>query len=164
MSKQNKLTIRTTTKDDIPLILQLIKELADYEQLSHEVVATHEVLADSLFNKHQAEAFIAEVDQNPIGFAIVYHSFSSFLGKAGLYLEDIYIRPNHRHIGYGLQMLEYLAKLAVTRGYERIEWSVLNWNEPSIAFYKKIGATPLSEWTVYRLHKEQILNLAGFSN
>jgi GNAT superfamily N-acetyltransferase len=164
MAKQNELTIRTTTKKDIPLILQLIKELADYEQLSHEVVATHEVLTDSLFNKHQAEAFIAEVDQQPIGFAIVYHSFSSFLGKAGLYLEDIYIRPNHRHIGYGHQMLEYLAKLAVTRGYERIEWSVLNWNEPSIAFYKKIGATPLSEWTVYRLHKKQLINLAKLSD
>ena len=164
MAKQNKLTIRTTTKEDIPLILQLIKELADYEQLSHEVVATHEVLTDSLFNKFQAEAFIAEIDQQTIGFAIVYHSFSSFLGKAGLYLEDIYIRPNHRHKGYGQQMLEYLAKLAVTRGYERIQWSVLNWNEPSIAFYKKIGATPLSEWTVYRLHKKQILHLANLSN
>jgi GNAT superfamily N-acetyltransferase len=160
MAKQTKLTIRTTTKEDIPLILQMIKELADYEQLSHEVVATHEVLTDSLFNKQQAEAFIAEVNQQPIGFAIVYHSFSSFLGKAGLYLEDIYIRSTHRHVGYGQQMLEYLAKLAITRGYERIEWSVLNWNEPSIEFYKKIGATPLSEWTVYRLHKKQLSQLA----
>ncbi len=159
MSSNQKPLIRETTKADVSLILQLIKELAKYEKLANEVVATESILSESLFVNKHAEAFIIEVNQQPIGFAIIYHNFSSFLGKAGLYLEDIYIKPEFRHLGYGKQMLKFLAHLATSRGCERIEWSVLNWNESSIKFYQKIGALPMNEWTTYRLHRKEINNL-----
>lgn len=155
------ITIRSTTTQDIPLILDFIKQLAAYERLSEEVTATKEDLMQSLFIDRHGEVYFIEKEQIPIGFLIIYHNFSSFLGKAGLYLEDVYIQPEYRNRGYGKHVLSFVAQLAVTRGCERVEWSVLNWNEPSIAFYNKLKAIPMDEWTVYRLKGEALHDLAA---
>ena len=157
--------LRSTTVDDCPLILGLIQELADYEKLSHEVVATVETLEETLFgDTAYAEVFIAEFNSQPVGYALFFHNFSTFTGRPGIYLEDIYIKPEMRGKGFGKSMLSYIAKLAVERNCTRVEWSVLDWNEPSIQFYRSIGAIPMDGWTVQRLHGDALSNFANEFN
>jgi GNAT superfamily N-acetyltransferase len=154
--------IRSATEDDVQLILTLIKELAEYERLSHEVVATEEMLRDSLFGERRvAEALLGYLGDDPAGFALFFHNFSTFLGRPGIYLEDLYVRPEFRGAGVGRALLVHLAGLAKERGCGRLEWSVLDWNEPAIGFYRGIGASPVSGWTVYRLTGEALENLAA---
>jgi GNAT superfamily N-acetyltransferase len=157
-----ELEIRSATEDDVPLILTLINELADYERLSHEVVATEEALRDSLFGERRvAEALLGYLEDDPAGFALFFHNFSTFLGKPGIYLEDLYVRPEFRGAGVGKALLVHLAGLAKERGCGRLEWSVLDWNEPAIGFYRGIGASPVSGWTVYRVAGEALEELAA---
>lgn len=152
--------IRKSVPEDIPLILQLIKEIAEYEKLSHEVIATKEILMESLFSeKKSAEVVIGEWDGKPVGYALFFHNFSTFLGKKGLYLEDLFVRPEYRGKGFGKKLLLHLVKLAKERNCGRMEWSVLNWNTPAIEFYKSLGAIPMEGWTVYRLDQSAIDNL-----
>ena len=156
------LVIRPATEADVPLILTFIRELADYERLSHEVAATEEALRDSLFGERRfAEVLIGYRDGRPAGFALFFHSFSTFLGKPGMYLEDLYVRPEFRGAGIGRALLVHLARLARERGCGRLEWSVLDWNEPAIGFYKGIGASPVGGWTLYRVTGEALEALDG---
>ena len=161
----SRLKITPAARSDVSIILDLIKELAAYEKLAHEVVATEEILEESLFgNRSYAEVVIASYDNQPVGYALYFHSFSTFAGRPGLYLEDVYVRPTMRGKGIGKALLVHLARLAVERKCGRFEWSVLNWNEPSIGFYKSIGAVPMDEWTVYRLAGESLQRLAQAPN
>ena len=154
--------IREATEEDVPLILSLIRELAEYERLSHEVVATEDTLRESLFGgRRYAEVLVAEHDGTPAGFALFLHNFSTFLGKPGIYLEDLYVRPVFRGAGIGKKLLVRLAGLAKARGCGRLEWWVLDWNEPSIGFYKKLGAVPMDDWTVYRVTGAALEDLAS---
>lgn len=159
-TQKKDLFIRFAEEKDVSLILKFIKELADYEKLLHEVVATEEILRETLFKRKAAEVIIAEYKDEPIGFALFFHNFSTFLGKQGIYLEDLYIRPNMRGRGYGKTLLSFLAKLARERDCGRFEWWCIDWNEPSIKFYKSIGAVPMDEWTVYRVDGEDLNKLA----
>ncbi|GAA0729029.1 GNAT family N-acetyltransferase [Clostridium malenominatum] len=143
--------IRFSKEEDVPLILNFIKELAEYEKLSNEVVATEEILKESIFLKRSAEVIIGEYEGIPVGFALFFHNFSTFLGKPGIYLEDLYIRPEMRGKGFGKVMLSYLAKLTLERDCGRLEWSCLDWNKSSIDFYKSLGAMRMEEWTVHRV-------------
>jgi GNAT superfamily N-acetyltransferase len=144
--------IAPATEDQVPLILQLIRGLAEYEKLGHEVVATEELLRRSLFGaRPDAEVVIAYVDEEPAGFALFFHNYSTFLGQRGLYLEDLFVKPAFRGHGVGRRLLQHLARLAVARGCGRFEWWVLDWNQPAIRFYESLGAKPMSEWTVYRM-------------
>lgn len=143
--------LRYADESDTALILDFIKELAIYEKMLDQVVATEEGLRDSLFCKKAAEVIIGEYEGKPVGFALFFHNFSTFLGQAGLYLEDLYVKPEMRGKGMGKIMLAFLAGLALERNCGRLEWWVLDWNEPSIRFYKKLGAVPMDEWTVYRV-------------
>lgn len=161
LTKIKGFKLRFAKEEDIGLILKFIKELADYEKLLSEVVATEEILYDSLFIRKAAEVIIAEYDNKPIGFALFFHNFSTFLGKPGIYLEDLYIRPDMRGKGFGKTMLAYLAKLAKDRNCGRFEWWCIDWNEPSINFYKSIGAIPMDEWTVFRVDNEALIKLAN---
>lgn len=155
-------TIRPANKDDAPLILQFIKALAIYEKLEHEVIATAETLAHNLFgNRPYAEVVLGFLDNDPVSFALFFHNFSTFLGKPGIYLEDLFVKPEARGHGAGKKMLAYLAQQAKERGCGRLEWSVLDWNESAIGFYKKLGAKAMDEWTVYRVTGEALDNLAG---
>ena len=157
-----ELEIRVATEDDVPLILSLIKELAEYERLSQEVVATEEALRDSLFGARRvAEALLGYLGDDLAGFALFFHNFSTFLGRTGIYLEDLYVRPEFRGAGVGRALLVHVARLAKERGCGRLEWSVLDWNEPAIGFYRGIGASPVSGWTVYRLTGETLDRLAA---
>jgi GNAT superfamily N-acetyltransferase len=154
--------IREANEGDVPLILSLIRELAEYEKLSDEVVATEDGLRDSLFGERRyAEVLIAEHDGAPAGFALFFHNFSTFLGKPGIYLEDLYVKPAFRGSGIGKKLLVHLASLAKRRGCGRLEWWVLDWNEPSIGFYKKLGAVPMDDWTVYRVSGSALEDLAS---
>ncbi len=144
-------TIRFATVDDCPAILHLITQLAIYEKMENEVVATLEDLKYSLFKKAQAEALLAIEDGKPVGFALFFHNYSTFLGRVGLHLEDVFVEPQHRGKGYGKALLAKLAALAVQRGCGRFEWACLDWNAPSIAFYKSLGAQPMAGWTTFRL-------------
>ena len=154
--------IRETTEEDVPLILSLIRELAEYEKLSDEVVATEDGLRDSLFGERQyAEVLIAEHDGAPAGFALFFHNFSTFLGKPGLYLEDLYVKPAFRGAGIGKKLLVRLASLAMGRGCGRLEWWVLDWNEPAIGFYRSVGAEPMDDWTVYRVSGSALEDLTS---
>jgi GNAT superfamily N-acetyltransferase len=153
--------IRQAKENDVKLILQFIKGLGEYEKLSHEVVATEEKLYKTLFQQKMAEVIIGEYNGNPVGFALFFHNYSTFLGQAGIYLEDLYILPEMRGNGFGKSMLKYLAKLAVERDCGRLEWACLDWNEPSICFYKGLGAKALDDWTVYRVTGETLVGLAG---
>ena len=156
-----EIEIRVATEDDVPLILALIKELAEYERLSHEVVATEEMLRDSLFGERRvAEVLIGHHEGEPVGFALFFHNFSTFLGKPGIYLEDLYVRQGCRGMGFGRALLARLAKLARERGCGRLEWWVLDWNEPAIRHYKAIGAVPMDDCTVYRVTVEALDELA----
>lgn len=144
-------TIRSAMKADVPLILSFIRELADYERMLDEVVATEALLCEWLFEKHSAEVIIAEEDGEPAGFALFFANFSTFLGRAGLYLEDLFVRPAYRGKGIGKALLRHLAQIALSRGYGRMEWWCLDWNKPSIDFYLSLGAEPMTDWTTYRL-------------
>ncbi len=153
--------IKPATINDVPLILSFIKELADYEKLLHEVVATEAVLTETLFGKQaHAEVVIGYYNQQPASFALFFHNFSTFLGRPGIYLEDLFVKPEYRSKGLGKQMLAYLAKLAQERNCGRLEWWVLDWNEPAINFYKSIGAKPMDEWTVHRVTGDALEQLA----
>ncbi len=154
------INIRNANESDTNTILKFIKELAEYEKMSKDVTATEELLKENLFVKKLAEVVIAEEDNIPVGFALFFHNFSTFLGKGGIYLEDLYVKPNMRNKGIGKKLLKHLANLAVERDCGRLEWSCLDWNEPSIAFYKERGATPMDEWTVYRVTGENLIELA----
>jgi len=159
--KTGSLEIRRATENDIPLLFSFIKELAEYEKLSGEVTATEKNLRESLFgSRPAAEALFGYWDNKPVGFAVFLHNFSTFLGRPGLYLEDIYVKPEYRGKGIGRALLVYLASLARERGCGRMEWAVLDWNESAIKFYKGLNAVPMDEWTVFRLTGEALDNLA----
>ena len=154
--------IRAATPADVPVIAELIRALADYEHLSHEVVLDEERLREHLFGaRPYAEVVLAEHEGTVVGFALFFHNFSTFLGRPGIYLEDLFVRPEHRGAGHGKALLAHLASLAVERGCGRLEWSVLDWNEPSIAFYRSLGAVAMDEWTVYRLTGDALSTLAS---
>jgi len=147
-----RLSLRPAGENDVGIIREFIQELADFEHLSHEVVATEALLRQFLFGERPiAEAVIAEYDGTPAGFALFFHTFSTFLARPGLYLEDLFVRPNLRSKGIGKALLRYVSDLAVERDCGRVEWSVLEWNRAAIQFYEKLGAAPMGEWTVYRL-------------
>ncbi|MBA3660957.1 MAG: GNAT family N-acetyltransferase [Gammaproteobacteria bacterium] len=154
--------IKPATIQDVPLILAFIKELAEYEKLSHEVVATEAALSDSLFSQPSSvEVIIGYVNNQPVSFALFFQSYSTFLARTGIYLEDLFVRPAARGKGVGKKMLAYLAHLAKKRKCGRLEWSVLDWNESAIGFYKKLGAKMMDEWTVFRLTNEALNKLAA---
>ena len=156
--------LRLAERKDVPLILEFIKELADYEKMLDEVVATEEILTESLFEKKAAEVVIGEYQNKPVAFALFFHNFSTFLGRPGIYLEDLYVKPEMRGKGIGKMMLSFLAHLCVERKCGRLEWWCLDWNEPSIQFYKKMGAVPMDEWTVYRVTGDALDQLAAEFN
>ena len=153
--------IERATEKDLALILRLIKELAEYEQLAHAVVATEATLRESLFEKRAAEVVVGYAGGEAAGFALFFQTFSTFLGVPGVYLEDLFVVPTWRRHGLGRALLAHLARIAVERGYGRVEWSVLDWNEPAIAFYKSLDARPMDAWTVFRLTGPSIGQLAG---
>ena len=154
------LTFRPAVRQDVPLILQFIRELADYEQLLSEVSADEATLEEWIFDKQKAEVLFAVLGDTEIGFALFFHNFSTFLGRAGLYLEDLYIRPEYRGRGYGKAILKKLASIALSRGCGRLEWWCLDRNTPSIQFYLSLGAQPMSDWTVYRIAGDTLAELA----
>lgn len=154
------LEFRNAERKDTALILQFIRELADYEKMLDEVVADEITLEEWLFDKQKAEVIFAMEGEKEIGFALYFHNFSTFLGRAGLYLEDLYVKPEYRGKGYGKAILKKLASIAVERGCGRLEWWCLDWNKSSIDFYLSLGAEPMSEWTVYRIAGETLTNLA----
>lgn len=156
----NGLSFRNAEKNDISLILHFIKELASYEKMLDEVIATEVILNHWIFEEKKAEVFFVLENNKEIGFALFFHNFSTFVGRAGLYVEDVYIMPEYRKKGYGKAVFKKLAQIAVERGCGRMELSCLNWNKPSIDFYTHIGAVPMSEWTVYRLTQDKIKKLA----
>jgi GNAT superfamily N-acetyltransferase len=154
--------IREATESDVPLILQFIRDLAEYERLAHMVVATEEQLRLTLFGAVRlAEVLIGSEDGAPAGFAIFFHNYSTFLAQPGIYLEDLFVKPEFRGRGYGKALLVRLAQIARDRNCGRVEWAVLNWNEPSIAFYKSLGARPMEDWSVFRLTGEKLEALAA---
>jgi GNAT superfamily N-acetyltransferase len=156
------LSIRPATPSDLPLIAQFIRDLADYERLAHEVRFDEAVLGERLFGpRPYAEVLIGEIDGGPQGFALFFHNFSTFEGRPGVYLEDLFVRPEARGSGLGTALLKALAQIAVERDCARLEWAVLDWNEPSIGFYKSLGARPMDEWTVFRLDGAALTGLAG---
>ncbi len=153
-------TIRPGRAADTPLVLEFIRKLAEYEQLTHEVSASEAQLREMLFGERSyAEVLIGEEEGRPVGFALFFHNFSTFAGRPGLYLEDLFVNPEDRGKNYGKALMVELARLAVERGCARFEWSVLNWNEPSIEFYKSLGAQPMHQWTVFRLDGKSLENL-----
>lgn len=157
----SRLQLRPARRQDVPLILGFIRELAEYEKLSHQVVADEAQLAANLFGpRPYAEVLIGEVDGEPAGFALFFHNFSTFLGKPGIYLEDLYVRPAVRGSGLGKALLVELARLAVSRGCGRLEWAVLDWNAPAIGFYQRLGARAQDDWTGYRLSGAALTELA----
>lgn len=154
------LSFRFAKEKDAYLILTFIRELASYEKMLEEVVATEELLNEWIFQQKKAEVLFAMVDGKEIGFALFFHNFSTFLGKAGIYLEDLYVKEEYRGKGYGKEILKELARIAVERKCGRLEWWCLDWNQPSIDFYLSLGAEPMKDWTVYRLAGETLKSLA----
>ena len=153
--------ISAAEERDVPLILGLIRKLAEYEKLSHLVAATEADIRDNLFGKNPvAEALVARWDGEPVGYALYLRNFSTFLGRPGIYLEDLFVEPEHRAKGIGKALLSRLAQIAVERGYGRLEWAVLDWNAPSIEFYRRLGAVPLDDWISYRITGEALVRLA----
>ena len=156
-----KFEIRTARVEDVPIILQLIRDLATYERAPNEVTATEEQLVEVLFGpRPSAEVLLAFEQDTAVGFAVFFHNFSTWLGRPGLYLEDLFVKPEVRGKGYGRALLVHLAKIARERGCGRMEWAVLDWNDPAIQFYRKLGAKPMDEWTVFRLTSDGIAKLA----
>jgi len=156
------MNIRMATEEDVPLILRFIRELAHYERLEHQVVATEESVRATLFGSPRfAEVIIGEVEGDPVGFALFFHNYSTFLARPGIYLEDLYVRPELRGHGYGRALLARLASIAIERNCGRVEWAVLNWNEPAIRFYRSLGALPMDQWTVYRITGEALEKLVS---
>jgi GNAT superfamily N-acetyltransferase len=153
--------IESAQERDVPLILELIRGLAEYERMSDQVVATEAGLREALFGAQpSAEVIVAYADDRPAGFALFFHNFSTFLGRRGLYLEDLFVKPEFRRLGIGRRLLTELARIAVERGCGRFEWSVLDWNAPAIEFYKRLGARPLDEWTIFRMTGDALTRLA----
>lgn len=159
-----KLTLRVATKEDVALILYFIQELARYEKMEHEVVATEDLLKEWIFEQKKAEVIFAVVEEKEVGFALFFHNFSTFLGRSGIYLEDLYVQPESRGKGYGKAMLKELAHIAVQRGCGRLEWWCLDWNTPSIAFYLSLGAEAMEDWTVYRMAGDTLKKFAAEPN
>lgn len=157
---ENKLTFRYAVRKDIPLILQFIRDLAEYEKLLDEVVADEATLEEWIFDQKKAEVIFAMQEGKEVGFALFFHNFSTFLGRAGLYLEDLFVLPEYRGKGYGKQLLKKLASIAVQRKCGRLEWWCLDWNQSSIDFYLSLGAEPMSDWTVYRISGDTLQDLA----
>jgi GNAT superfamily N-acetyltransferase len=154
-------SVRVATPGDVALVHGLMRGLAVYEKLEHALVSTEADLAEALFGAHPAcEAIVAEIDGAPVGFALYYRTYSTFVGKPGLYLEDLFVLPEARGKGAGRALLARLAAITVERGYARLEWAVLDWNEPAIGFYKSLGAMPMDEWTVYRMSGAALQALA----
>src|SRR5580698_6552277 len=161
MSQRSELSILPAVEADVPIILEFIRRLAEYEKLSHEMQATEELLRKNLFGpRRAAEAAIARSDGKPAGFALFFSTFSTFVGKPGIWLEDLFVLPEHRRLGVGKKLLQRVAELAVERGCGRLEWSVLDWNEPALELYRAMGAEPMSEWTTQRLSDDAIGKLA----
>lgn len=155
-------SIRSATAEDVATVLRLIRALADYEKLAHEVVATEDSLREALFGtKPDAECVIAREGERPVGFALFFHNFSTFRGRRGLYLEDLFVEPDCRGKGYGRALLAHLAGLAIARGCARFEWSVLDWNAPAIGFYRSLGANVMDEWRICRLSGDALQQLAA---
>lgn len=164
LTNMKKYKIRPATENDISLILSFINKFAEYEQALNEVVATEDILRKSLFGEHRyAEVIIGYYDSVPVSFAVYFYNFSTWFGRPGLYLEDVFVKPVYRHKGFARAMLIYLAKLAKEHNCGRFEWSVLDWNKSAIRFYKRIGAVPMNEWTVYRLTGDALDKLAAGS-
>jgi len=162
MKELTDFQIRPAGMGDLPIILKLIRDLATYERAPDEVTATEEQLIDVLFGKKPAaEVLLAFERESPVGFAVYFYNFSTWLGRAGLYLEDLFVKPEKRGKGYGRALLVELAKIARDRGCGRMEWAVLDWNEPAIKFYRALGAQPMHEWTVFRLTRDEIASLAN---
>lgn len=153
------ISFRFASPEDCPLILSFIKALAEYEKMSDQVVATEELLREWIFEKGKAEVIFPVVDGEEVGFALFFHNFSTFLGRAGIYLEDLFIKPEHRGKGYGKSTLQQLGRIALERGCGRLEWACLDWNRPSIDFYLSLDAKPMDEWTVYRLAGDSLRGL-----
>ena len=159
--KTENFAIRLATAADVPIILELIRALATYERAPNDVTATEDGLSKVLFGeKPAAEVLLAFENETAVGFAVFFHNFSTWLGRPGLYLEDLFVRPEDRGKGYGRALLIHLAKIARDRGCGRMEWAVLDWNEPAIQFYRKLGAKPMDDWTVFRLKRDGIAKLA----
>ena len=156
----SEVTFRTAGEQDVKLILEFIRALAEYEHMLDQVVADPETLRRELFERHRAEVLFAVAEGREVGFALFFHNFSTFLGRAGLYLEDLFVRPECRGRGYGRSLLKELARIARERGCGRMEWWCLNWNQPSIAFYQSLGAKAMDEWTVFRLTEDAMASLA----
>jgi GNAT superfamily N-acetyltransferase len=162
MKMRPEFQIRPAGVEDVPIILKLIRDLATYERAPHEVTATEEQLVDVLFGeKPAAEVLLAFEGESAVGFAVYFYNFSTWLGRPGLYLEDLFVKPEKRGKGYGRALLVELAKIALERGCGRMEWAVLDWNEPAIKFYRSLGAQPMDEWTVFRLTRDGIARLAN---
>src|SRR6476620_7399687 len=161
MNRPQNFQIRPARLDEVPIILQLIRDLATYERAPDDVVATEEQLVEVLFGQRPvAEVLLAYEGESPVGFAVYFYNFSTWLGRPGLYLEDLFVRPDKRGKGYGRALLVELAKIARDRGCGRMEWAVLDWNEPAIKFYQALGAKQMNEWTVFRLTRDEIAKLA----
>ena len=156
----NQFTIRQAEIIDLPIVLSFIRELAEYEKMSDQVVVTEELLNEWIFEKKKAWVLIAWEGDKAVGFALYFYNFSTFLGRAGIYLEDLYVKEEYRGKGYGKALLKELACIALEQGCGRLEWSCLDWNQPSIDFYLSLGATPMDEWTVYRVSGETLKSLA----
>ena len=154
------ISFRYAREDDTALILQFIRELAEYEKMSDEVVATPSLLHEWIFDKKAAEVIFAMEGDAEVGFALFFHNFSTFVGRAGIYLEDLYVRPQYRGHGHGKNLIKTLARIALERGCGRLEWCCLNWNQPSIDFYRTLGAVPMDDWTTYRCAGETLRSLA----
>lgn len=163
-NRKQILTFRQAERKDVPLILRFIKDLAEYEKLLHEVIATEKLLEEWIFDKEKAEVIFAVADGTEVGFALFFHNFSTFLGRAGIYLEDLYESPQYRGHGYGKRLLQKLASIAVERGCGRLEWWCLDWNHSSIEFYRSLGAEPMDEWTTYRITGTTLTELANNGN
>ena len=154
------MNFRFADKNDCGKILDFIKQLAEYENMSADVVATEQLLQEWIFEKQKAEVIFALENEKEVGFALFFHNFSTFLGRAGIYLEDLFVLPEYRGKGYGKGLLKQLAKITVERGCGRLEWSCLDWNKPSIDFYLSLGAVPMDEWTVYRLTGDTLIEMS----
>ena len=160
-TKLENFKIRLAQENDVELVYEFIRDLAEYEKMLEGMVATPELLRESLFERKVAEVIIGEYENKPVAFALFFHNFSTFVGKPGIYLEDLYVKPEMRGKGIGEIMLSFLGKLALERKCGRLEWCCLDWNEPSIKFYKQMGAIPMDEWTTYRISQDKLKDLAN---